>query len=200
MATRWSLLAHSGHFSSLQDFDLTLAPGKVKLYSLVSNCLAARTTHSARGRTTKLFEGRDAALRRPDGAARRPYQGKRRILSCTLRAGSGQNSSNSFPGSIRAPACRGRRPRRPFPSQIRLRRIAQSLGAFNCRPRTPSAKQRRAPIIRNSIKLFRNPQNSQDAGSAFRYLVWRRAWALTSAHIPLRQGYGGKGADTTRIK
>ena len=31
---------------------------------------------------TKFFGGRDAALRRPDGAARRPYQGKRRILSC----------------------------------------------------------------------------------------------------------------------
>ncbi len=27
------------------------------------------------GRTTKFFGGRDAALRRPDGAARRPYQG-----------------------------------------------------------------------------------------------------------------------------
>ena len=34
-------------------------------------------------RTTKFFGGRGAALRRPDGAARRPYQGKRRILSCT---------------------------------------------------------------------------------------------------------------------
>ncbi len=36
-----------------------------------------------KGRTTKFFGGRDAALRRSDGAARRPYEGKRRILSCT---------------------------------------------------------------------------------------------------------------------
>ena len=34
-------------------------------------------------RTTKFFGGKDAALRRPDGAARRPYQGRRRILSFT---------------------------------------------------------------------------------------------------------------------
>ena len=33
---------------------------------------------------TKFFGGRDGALRRPDGAARRPYQGRRRILSCAL--------------------------------------------------------------------------------------------------------------------
>ena len=29
--------------------------------------------------------------------------------------------------------------------------------------------------------------------------VWRRGCASTSAHIPLRQGYGGQGADTTTI-
>jgi hypothetical protein len=49
---------------------------------------------------TKIFGGWDAAVRRPDGSASRPYHGKRRILSCTLRKIPTENVLGN-PASIR---------------------------------------------------------------------------------------------------
>jgi hypothetical protein len=112
------------------------------------------------GRRTKLFGGRDAAPRRPDGAARRPHQGKRRILSCapgnhahlfllafTGFSGSFMESAAGHRAAFRelAPepalpaagqfSCQLEDSTSPRPSSIRLRRAygGQGRGRMVCR-------------------------------------------------------------------